>query len=233
MALDTDLILGVSYLGVQDFKDRASLFGAGGTVGQLSDPEILAMLAGASRAVDGYCGRSFDPTQSITENHAWDFKNKRVFPNQPPLTSLTSYRIRQGANYFSTFAVSPVSNTTFGEIYYNPQENYLELASLAAALALNAQLLGLGLKEPQVEITYTSYTSVPQGVLMAVGLTAAAAANRNATSKILPTGIRRIEIDGQKIEKEQAGPGMTLPIAIQLTQEAKDYLDQYNRLYIY
>src|SRR4051812_22251438 len=107
MSFDTHPVFGIAYLNVSDFRDSADFFGLAPAVLNMGDPALLAALAGSSRAVDVFCSRKFDPTRTITENHKWDFRNKRVFPNSPPIVSLTSYKIRTGANYVATYAVSP------------------------------------------------------------------------------------------------------------------------------
>ncbi|NWJ94572.1 MAG: hypothetical protein HXX20_02220 [Chloroflexi bacterium] len=213
MALDTDAILGTAYLSVSDFKARSDTFGATEAIASKSDTAILGYLASASRAIDNYLGRHYGQG-NFTENHKWDFYNKRIYPNCPPVISLVSYKLRTGANYLSTFVTSPVNGTTFGEIYYNQQENYLEIASMASAFAMTTQLLGLGLKDPQVEIVYTSWQTVPQSVAAATGYTAAMLATEALVNQQIPLGIQMMQADSVKIQRAQRGSGdqqITLP----------------------
>jgi hypothetical protein len=220
MPLQEDPILGFSYLSVEDFKSRAAIFGCAQAVAAIGEDDlILALLAAASRAIDAEVGRDFLSGQ-VGENHKFDLATRRVKVNRPPLVSLVSYRIRTGAGLVSSFSVAPVTtdgvnNVSFGSIYYNRQENYLELSSLAMAGSMTSTLVSLGLSEPQAEIVYTSLQDVPKQVIAATGYTAALAINESAANKMIAPGLASVKADDVEVKRstsKSAGGEVGIPL---------------------
>lgn len=208
MPLDEDPILGYSYLAVDAFKERAQTFGCAPAIAGMQDPAILSLLAAASRAIDAEVGRDFLGGQ-VSENHRFDLATRRIKINRPPLISLLSYRLRTGAGLVSSFNVTPVSNdgvndVSFGAIYYNRQENYLEISSLAMASGMTTTLVSLGLSEPQVEIVYTSLADVPKQVVAATGYTAAVLINESLANKMIAPGLASIKADDVEIKRARS-----------------------------
>lgn len=209
MPLQEDPILGFSYLSVEDFKARAAVFGCAAAIAKVEgDGVLLSLLAAASRDIDAEVGRDFLSGQ-VSENHKFDLASRRVRINRPPLVGLVSYRLRTGAGLVSSFAVTPVTtdgvnNVSFGAIYYNRQENYLELSSLAMAGSMTTTLVSLGLAEPQVEIVYTSLQDVPKQVIAATGYAAAAIINEGLANQIIAPGLASYKADD--VEVRRAAP---------------------------
>lgn len=188
MALDTDDVLGSTYIDVADFEDRAGMFGVGLALPD-SDSTIAAYLAAASRFVDARCNRRFDPDVVYTEQHKWNFETRRVFPYNAPVSAISDYRIYVGP---STYATIPTS-----AIFVNNSFRFVEVASLTAATSLTSQLLSIGLFEPFVQITYQSTTDVEPHIALATGYIAAAMMNQSYLSASLPPGVKSIKIGSQ------------------------------------
>ncbi len=162
--LPLDDIFGVIYLSPDAFLTRAKSIGV--DVAGLGADDVAPTLAIASRAVEAHTGRTFVP-DSIEETHRWDQMTRRVSVNQPPVLALESFKIR-----FAPGELGSVVTFELSEVLVNNQENYLELAPYAPAEVVLAQI-GPGVREPQVEIRYKSFQSVPGAVAAAVGFTAA------------------------------------------------------------
>src|SRR5437870_5145184 len=124
MPLDADDVLGSTYLDVADFEDRASMFGV--SVALPEDDSILAAyLAAASRAVEAKTNKKFDPDIVYTEQHSWRADTRRISVDNPPISSVTDYRIYTGATTYASFSTTA--------LFINSRENWIELSSLTAA----------------------------------------------------------------------------------------------------
>jgi hypothetical protein len=209
-------VLGSSYLDKDFFIANARTFGVQALIGDWSSNDVLGALTNASRMVDAFTRKSFDPA-AITEQHNWNPGTRRTKVNQPPIMELISYQIRTSPGTVSTFEL----NT----IYINNQENYVELASLSLAGSLTSQMISLGMTTPIVEITYKSYQSVPSQVAAAVGFTAADIINRSASNDLLPAGLASVKDGDMAISRHGlAGQSETIP------DRAKDLLQIYSRI---
>lgn len=201
-----DALLGTSYISAGDLKARSLSFGCAKALGALDYPQIEAVCAMASRAIDAHTGRAWDGG-TITENHAWEPATRRVKINQPPIMSLLSYKIRTSPNSVSTFPVTPVTvdaggrNVSYGAIYYNYQENYLELASLVIATGLTTTIIALGMYQPQVEISYTSHATIPEAIITATGLVAADMANTGYLNSLMLPGLQSVSDGDQSMTR--------------------------------
>lgn len=208
MTLPADTLLGSIYLDPQYFLDNAAAFGAAGAIAGQTTTTLKPILASASRIVDAYCSRTFEASD-IAENHNWAPGTRRITPNQPPLLLLKKFAIRTAPNSISQFDVTPVStddggnNVRFGSIYYNRQENYLELASLSLAGSLTSQTIALGLIKASVEILYTSYDAVPKSVQVATAWIAASLLNQNVANTQLLPGIQSVQADDVRVQRVQ------------------------------
>lgn len=221
-----DSLLGPQYISVANLQSRATAFGCAKAIAAMTSGELEALVALASRAVDGHTGRQWADGTVITENHKWDMVTRRVRVNQPPILTLVSYVLRTSPAQVATFSVTPITNdaggnpVAFGPIYYNREENYLELASLAVASSLTTPLISLGMFEPNVEIKYTSYSTAPQAVVSAAGLIAADMANSGylASMGLLSGNIQSVETGNQSIERAVPLPDAypLPPIAVML-----------------
>lgn len=193
--------LGPTYVDADDFRAMALGFGCNSVglnqMGRLNPTQLTTILASASRAVDNFLVR--DPGSfsggDIVENHAWNPRTRRVVVNQPPVNNLKSYVIRISPSLTAPFNITPIAYDAGhnpvgnGTVFYNRQENYLELASFALAGSLTNNLAGLGMNEFSVEIVYTSYASVPYGVFAATMQTAVEAVNLYYFNQLLPPGL--------------------------------------------
>lgn len=208
-----DDIFGDCYIEPADFTARAKAFGCSRALTGLSDTDgtiATTAIALASRAIDIYTSR--DPGSwsgaTIYENHPWDPATRRCKVNQPPVSNLISYKVRVGAQLTANFVLTPVGSDTgsnelaYGGVYYNRQENYLELTSLALAGSLTNSLAGLGMTQAQVEIAYTSFAAIPQSVRAAAGFAAASILNECFSNILLPPGIKSLETGDQSVTKD-------------------------------
>jgi hypothetical protein len=206
MALESDSILGPLYLSPDEFTSRAVVFGV--RVALPTDSSLTkAALAAASRAIEAVTGRSFLP-DDITETHRFDPATRRVSVNQPPVLSLTAFRLVIGPTMKSDVNTSAV--------YVNNQENYLELVSFAQAVMLTPELITLGLTEIQAEVVYKSYQSVPENIAAACGFTAGKILNEMYTSSQVPDGITRVKLGNALDVQRRADAddaGLVPPIA--------------------
>lgn len=188
MPLEFDDVLGVTYLDVFDFVDRAAMFGVNVALPD-NDDLTAAYLAAASRYIDARCHRAFDPDTEYTEQHNWDPTTRRIYPGNAPVSSISSYRIYVGA---STYSIIPTN-----ALFINNNGGYVEVTSLATAGSLISQLLLIGLYEPIVQITYKSLTDVKPNIALATGYIAATMMNQSYLSSSLPTGVKSIRVGSQ------------------------------------
>lgn len=207
MSLETEDILGTLYLSVADFTDRASMFGV--TTALPDDADIVAdYLAAASRWIDAKVNKTYS-TDDITEQHLWNFVTRRVSVNNPPVTSISSFRIYVGP---TTYADMPVS-----ALFYNTQEKWIELAALTAAYNLVSQLLTLGLYQPIVQITYKSSASVPLNVVLATGYVAASLMSQSYLNRQMPPGIKSIKIgSSSQVTRDDSAKIQDMPPIVSL-----------------
>ncbi len=237
MPLESDPTFGVAYLGVEVFKADAAYYGADKAIASMSDQSLLRLLARASRAIDTYTGRTFGPG-AISENHKWNPVNRRCKVNQPPVITLTSFRVRIGAGLTASFSVTPTENDAggnpvrFGEIVYNRQENYLEVTSLATASNMTNQIISLGLTENWVEIVYTNQAAdaaINPAVADATAWTAAHLANAGRTNSQLPAGISMVKMGEVTVQRAAASVD---PTRDALPEMAKQLLRGLTRIAI-
>src|SRR5258708_7037112 len=123
MPITTDSVFGICYIEPDYLSNNAAALGCEQAIAGLDNSQITSLIALASREVDNYCGRTFTP-DPISENHRFDPATRRISVNNPPVSELISFNIRIAPKVVSTFDVD--------NVLINNQENYLELASLAA-----------------------------------------------------------------------------------------------------
>jgi hypothetical protein len=182
----------------QAFLDRAAFFGAQTAIAGQTAEELVPLAAMASRAIDAYCGREFSPAP-IIETHQWNPHTRRISVNQPPVMTLQSYQLITGPGQEFSFNVS--------QVLVNNQENYLELATLAGVEEVVFEMLA-GVMEPQVKVTYLSYSSVPQKVVVACGFTMAKMANDALAAAMLTPGLTMEKVEGAtEIRRAPSGKG--------------------------
>ncbi len=199
-------ILGVGLIDTDFFIENARIFGCGAIIEDWNRDQVEGIIALASRAVEAYCGRDFTP-DTIAEMHKWNPRTRRITVMQPPVSELVSYNILVGPN-------GPRASFPITDIFINNQENYLELSSLAFANTLVEPVMSLGILEPQVEVTYKSYQSVPTGVRAAVALTAAEGISKSNGADILSLGLSSMKIGDMSVTRSGAvaqESGMMVP----------------------
>jgi hypothetical protein len=190
-----DSILGYCYLSVDEFKERASAFGAGGIyVASFSDPELTAALASASRLIDAYTNREFNPNPQIEIQHV-DYLTQRIRVNKPPVTAIASCL----AQTYPTPTAIDVSTL----VVVN-QQNYIYIPGIS--------LLPPGVANyPDVEITYTSGQELPpKEVKIACGFTAAEVIRREYGYLIAPAGLNELSTIDQTVSRQTFNPQATI-----------------------
>lgn len=211
MPVVSDTVLGLCYMAPQAFLDRAGFFGAQTAIAGKTAEELVPLAAMASRAIDAHCGREFSPA-SIIETHRWNPYTRRISVNQPPVMTLSSFKFITGPDQEFSFNVA--------DVLVNNQENYLELASLAGIDSVVFESIA-GITEPQIEVTYLSYGSIPQKVVAACGFTMAKMANEAYSSSQVPDGLVRVKLPaGLDVARrsEVEDGGLIPPMAKQLLQ---------------
>ncbi|MEP7340437.1 MAG: hypothetical protein ABI977_22085 [Acidobacteriota bacterium] len=194
MALKQHEFLGALYLDAESFRPKAPAYGCKVSILELPSDSLEEIIALASRAVDAFCaGQGFDPDVTICENHDFNINTRIVRVNQPPVVDLLSYKIRTGPGTASAFQLTPVSTDAngnkigWGAVFYNRQENYLELSALSVAAYGTSYLTSLGLMTPQVEIQYKNGLSVPKEVIAATAFQTAHLLNMaHLDNQVLP-----------------------------------------------
>lgn len=211
MPLDQDDALGACYASVSQFLTMAGGLGCGVGLVAIDDGNNWALktiLAAASREVDAFCGREFD-LQTIQENQRWELETRRVYPYQPPIANLLSYQIQTAPGSYQNITLTPTTTdasgakVSYGAVVYDKGRNYLELASLAVLTSLTPVLVSLGISEPIVRYSYTSFASVPQQVVTATGLIAAEMVNVAYRNKLITPGLLKVERGKQSITRMQ------------------------------
>lgn len=191
-----DILLGTAYMTAEDFISRAFSFGCGGPViAAFSEAEVDAVLASASRAIDGYTNRAFTPNPQ-TETQSVDFYTRRIRVDKPPVVSITSATLR-------TYP-TPV-NLDVSQWVVNNAESYIEIPS--GQLGTNSSTHAF--EYPDVGIVYVSaQTLPPTAVLSAVGFVAAEVINRNYVNKLAPPGVTEISTKTQTITLAPFNPAV-------------------------
>jgi hypothetical protein len=203
-------IWGRAYVSVEDFRAAAWSVGAQAAIVGIEDDPLLTLLAMASRSVDGFCGRSFGPEEH-TENHPLDVRTRRIVVNNPPVEEIVEIKIQVGPGNGLQGTGGPYATFNTTDVMVNQQEGYLEIDSLAWATGLTGTLITFGITDPQVIITYTSYQSVPQGVMAATALIAAQAANQSKLALQMNTGLTSVKDGEQSWTKAAGGTDLDVP----------------------
>lgn len=227
MALEQDPTLGVCYIATGDFKTRAAGFGCSpaalASISAASDLPVMTILAAASREVDAFCGREFN-LQTIQEDQRWELRTRRVYPYQPPVANLLSYQIQTAPAVYESITLTPTTTdasgaiVSFGAVVYDRGRNYLELASLAVLTSLTPVLVSLGISEPIVRYSYTSFASVPQPVITATGLVAAEMVNKAYRNRLIVPGMQSVSTGKQTVTRmqEAANDNFIMPPAAEI-----------------
>lgn len=207
MPLPTDPRLGPSYVDACEFVAMASAYGAQQAVDALGDnaEAVIGQLGAiASRTIEAYLANwGINPDSTFTENHKFDYKSPRIFPNNRPLIDLLGFKIRVANQTTVTFPLTPVVNAadnipqSWGSIYYNRQENYLEVTSLQlqggvilfAGGFASIPVAYWGLQVAQAEIQYKSASSVDPVIVAAASYQVAKLLNENHLSNTVNPAI--------------------------------------------
>lgn len=191
-----DDLLGGSYFDTDEFKARAGSFGCSASaVAAFSDDELDAVLASASRAIEGYTNRSFNPNPQ-TEIQRVDFYTRRIRVDKPPVVSISQAKLK-------TYPADTTLDYTQWTI--NNQEGYIEIpiAQLGGGTYVYVS------EYPDVSITYVSgQTLPPPAVLTAVGFVAADIINRNYINQLTFGGLISVETGDQKLQRAPFDPGV-------------------------
>jgi len=186
--LQEDEVFGTLYLSVEDFASRATMFGLSSSVLPDEDDIIQAYLAAASRLIESKTNKTFVPDDHV-EQHNWNAETRRITVNNPPILSVSDYRIYTGT---TTYATMPTN-----ALFINNQENWVEVTALTAAGNLTSMLLTVGLFHPIVQITYKSSQEVKQNIMLATGYIAAALINQSFIDQGIQPGLKSIKIGSQ------------------------------------
>lgn len=212
MSSSADDILGVLYIEPEQFLSRAKFFGAGTSCEGLTADDVKPLIAMGSRLIDAEVGRSFKPT-ALTELHKLDLRTLRVSVNQPPVITLQSFKLITAPGQGFEFDVAGV--------LVNNQENYLELATPVGGEGIISEMITSGVREPQIEVTYLSYQSIPEEVITACGFASADLAAKSQAAQILPPGLTMEKVEGatevrRSAKEGTSGEAQTLPLMAKL-----------------
>jgi len=191
---------GVAYLGAEDFRTSAKLFGVEMSfVGNYPNdaPGNVALelvLQAASRAIDAYCGRVFTPAD-ITENHDLDTNTWQFPVNNSPVSSITSCVIR--------YAVDGSITITPADVFINNQKGYCEITGAVSSLDVIVAQLGSALSSAQVEVVYKSLQSVPDAVKLATGYQAGHVINSSYVDANIPPNFGKLNIKGMDLNNRK------------------------------
>ncbi len=186
-----DTLFGVAYLGVDDFRSAANLFGVELSMGAYptgadGDLALLRVLQAASRAIDAYCGSAFTP-DDITEQHVFDVTTWQFVPNSLPVISVSSCVLR--------YAVGGTVNINADRLYINNQNGYIEITRNLDSSLVALEVIGV-LDNPVVEITYKSLQSVPNAIKLAAGYQAGHLINSGFVDSVLPANFGKLDVGG-------------------------------------
>jgi len=209
MPLKVHATLGPMYIDAETFRGQAAVYGCQAAVAQMSGENLEEFIALASRSVDAYCaGQGFSPDVVISENHPFDFATRRFRPNQPPVIDLLSLRLRTGPTTVATYDLTPVSmdaagnKVGWGVIYYNRQENVMEISSMTTVGAVSSYMVTMGIMKPQVEITYRNGDAVPTEVQAATGYQAGHLINQAFLDSKITPGVLTMSTPDLSITRE-------------------------------
>ena len=227
MPLPVHPSLGTMYLEAVEFRAKAKAYGCGKALeglGEADNTLLEEVIALASRQIDAYCeAQGFGDEQEFSENHRFNFATRRIIVNNPPVVELISFGVRTGPSSLTAFVLTPVQNGPDGEpiawgpVYYNRQENYLELSGLSVA-GNSTPLITLGLMDPQAEIKYRNGPVKPN-VIAATGWQASRLLNAIFVENQVGGGIRSMSTPELSISFESRTVGEEAPMhpmAVQL-----------------
>jgi len=138
---------------------RAAGFGV--DVSDIEDAELRSVLARASALVDVYCAiptipqrYSFRGGTVVGEQHPWTlgtevtWTTRRIYPNQGPIRTVSSFVVKFTNTYQVTIAPS--------DLYINKSQGWAEVVSLAAVVTgMYPVGINFGLYTPVAEVDYT------------------------------------------------------------------------------
>lgn len=191
MPLINHATFGQLYLDPNEFMASRELFGVGSAIPQDYDM-LKAFLAAASRWVDAKTCKTFVPSADHVEQHTLNPLTGRLSVNNPPVMSISDFRIFTGANTSSPVALD--------SLFINNQERWVELLMQPFVFPQLAEVI--------VQITYKSIFDVPSHIKLATGYVAAAIMSDASTSSKFPSGVKSIKIGSQaSITREDPGKG--------------------------
>lgn len=198
--------------------NNASMFGisAAALAGDVTE-NASSYIAAASRWVDSYTFKSYSP-DDIVESHNWDPMSRRIYVYNPPVLSVSDYRVIVGGPS-AGFVQFNVAN-----LVINNSLNYVELPELAAvtAGALAAPFIPVGLFQPYVQITYKSTANISPSIKLATGLIASAMISQAILAKTLPVGLQSIQVGQVRAARSPKGGSFEVPqIVIQILDSEK------------
>ena len=233
--------LGALYVDPTDFKLRVKVYGCAKAYTELEDDDddtlLSEFIALASRQIDAYAQtQGFDPEAEFSENHKFNLGTRRITVNNPPVVDLLSFKIRTGPQSVVTFTLTPVGNgpddnpLSWGAVYYNRQENYLELSALSSEGASVSSLLSLGLMEVQAEILYRNGEALKPNIAAATAWQTAFLLNQTTTQNTVAANVKSMSTPEmsvtfsdtlQTIRKGNAQADAMHPMAVQLLTQSQ------------
>lgn len=185
MALQQHALFGAMYLDPEQFVANASMFGVSESdlppnVNGVRE-ELMSVLAAASRWVDARTHKSYIPDLDHVEQHTLDPQTGRIWVNNPPILSISDFRILTGATSFTSVASS--------SLFINNQQTWVEMLMQPFFFPM--------LSEVFIRITYKSVSDVPQNIRLATGYIAATMINDSSFNSKMPSGVKSIKIGSQ------------------------------------
>lgn len=188
----------------------------------LTDPEMEALIARASRLVNAYVGQSLLLTEYENEQHPWRH-TRRVYLYNWPVTEVTAVRIRIGAETTATLQAS--------EIYTNNTGHYIEASTLALAFGVTPSIISLGLYEPEVEVDYSAgYETIPDDVKDATAIIASSLFLAKGLFEEGTAGVVSYTIGSYQVSFGTKQLGGVAGFANYIPDIAKELLDDYKSI---
>lgn len=217
---------GIAYLDAATFRSAAEMFGVGMALADYpaTDPgsaKLALVLQAASRAVDAFCGRDFDPADR-TETHQLDLSTWQFPVNNPPVASVSSCIVR--------YAIDGTIVIPVPHVYINNQKGYCEIVRAMDATVLLAAQLGTEIAGPQVEVTYKSLQSVPKAVALGTGFQAGHMINTGFVDKTLPPNFGSVDLDGLKLNNKKGNKSADEMVSGSFSADAERVLMPYKRI---
>ncbi len=152
------MAFGIGYITPQEFKSSLS----GLDVSMYTNDQLSEKIAQASRLAETQATAKWYTAQ-YTERHPFK-QSGMIYPRNLPVQSIDAdLKLYVGPSVYGTVSKD--------DCFPNNEYGYIEVASLGYLISLTPNVIGMGLRDPMWEITYTGgLTSVPDNVKYAVAI---------------------------------------------------------------